>query len=271
MNNNYVVYKHTNKINGKIYIGITKHGDNPNKRWRNGLGYEENRIFFPEIVQYGWDNFLHEILDSNLTEQEAVQKEKEYIKFYDSANGFNYNLASSSGVITQEGIESIVKALTGIKRNPESIKKQMETKEKRYGSGRGINYYGSQAKKVRCNETGDIFVNIAEACRWCGSQKVSQCCRGERQHAGTHPITGEQLSWSYANENDEITIHCEEDIRPKKIIPQIQCVETGKIYNTATEAFKDTGVVACNILRVCRGQRKTAGNKHWKFIQEEGD
>lgn len=264
--NNYVVYKHTNKINGKIYIGITKHGDNPNKRWRNGMGYVENRLFFPEIIKYGWDNFFHDILEYNLTESEAIQREKYYIKLYQSADGNNYNLASSSGVLTKEGIESISRALTGIKRNPASIKKQMDTKKERYGSGRGVNYNGSQAKKVRCNETGDIFATIAEACRWCGSSKVSQCCKGERKHAGTHPITGEQLTWSYVEDNSIITIRCEEEIREKKVIQQIQCIETGKIYKNATEASKDTGIAICNILRVCRGQRKSAGQMHWKFL-----
>lgn len=39
--NNYIVYKHTNIQNNKSYIGITSHGENPNIRWRNGLGYEK--------------------------------------------------------------------------------------------------------------------------------------------------------------------------------------------------------------------------------------
>lgn len=47
----YIVYKHTNKINNKIYIGITKYGDNPNIRWRNGMGYTSNKKFFSDILK----------------------------------------------------------------------------------------------------------------------------------------------------------------------------------------------------------------------------
>ena len=44
--NTYIVYKHTNIINNKSYIGITMYGDNPNRRWKNGYGYIENDKFF---------------------------------------------------------------------------------------------------------------------------------------------------------------------------------------------------------------------------------
>lgn len=264
----YIVYKHINKINGKIYIGITKYQDNPNKRWRNGFGYCQNQKFFYDIVKFGWDNFDHIVLERNLSEIDALIKERDYIKYYNSVNE-GYNNASSGTMPSPEGKEKIKKALTGLKRNQASIDKQLQTKKDRYGSGRGEKYLGSQAKKVKCNETNDVFASIQEACRWCNSSKVGNCCRGERAHAGTHPITGQKLSWSYVDSNSKITINCEENLKPKKNIQKVQCVETKKIYNNATEAYKDTGIATCNILRVCKGERKTAGKMHWIFIKEE--
>ena len=76
MEKSYIVYKHTNLINNKIYIGITKYGNHPKKRWKNGLGYEYNEKFFSDIIKYGWNNFSHEILDKDLDLIEASILEK---------------------------------------------------------------------------------------------------------------------------------------------------------------------------------------------------
>lgn len=85
----YCVYKHTGPT-GKVYIGITKR--KPQKRWNSGRGYIENRYFWRAIQKYGWDSFSHEILETNLTLAEAEEKERYYIRFYDSTNpehGYN--------------------------------------------------------------------------------------------------------------------------------------------------------------------------------------
>ena len=263
--NTYVVYKHTNKINKKVYIGITKNRDDPNKRWRNGMGYSYNQKFFTDILKYGWDNFTHEILEKDLNETQAIARETFYIKKFACVE-HGYNNAYGGNVLTEQGRQKLKQALTGIKRDSSSIEKQLLTKKQRYGSGRGEHYLGSAAKKVKCNETGDVFASIAEASRWCGSSKVGECCNGNRAHAGKHPITGQQLTWTYADINSKITINCEESLKEKVEKKEIQCVETKKIYKTASEAFRDTGIAACNILRVCKGERKTAGKLHWFFI-----
>lgn len=91
MLNKFYVYKHTNKINNKVYIGITS--QKPEERWSNGNGYLRCTRFHNSIKKYGWSNFKHEILFSNLTKEEAFQKEKELILEYNSTDErFGYNL-----------------------------------------------------------------------------------------------------------------------------------------------------------------------------------
>ena len=87
-NTNYKVYCHTNKLNGKKYIGITK--TSLQKRWRDGKGYKGSTKFYFAIQKYGWDNFNHEVLCENLTEKQAKDKEVELIKKWNTQeNGYN--------------------------------------------------------------------------------------------------------------------------------------------------------------------------------------
>lgn len=86
----FCVYKHTSP-HGKIYIGQTK--QNPKFRWRNGEGYKHNQYFYKAIQKYGWNNFKHEIVCSNLTGKEADWLEKYLISYYDSSNrNYGYNI-----------------------------------------------------------------------------------------------------------------------------------------------------------------------------------
>ena len=97
--NNYTVYMHKNKINNKVYIGITK--QKINSRWRKGKGYKDCK-FRNAIDKYGWDNFEHIILYQNLTKYEACNKEIELIKKYNSTNkkyGYNISTGGDSGSI----------------------------------------------------------------------------------------------------------------------------------------------------------------------------
>lgn len=86
----YTVYKHT-APNGKVYIGITK--QRPERRWgKGGRGYKENDYFYRAIQKYGWDNFKHEIIAENLTEEEAGLMEIDLISQHRSVDrscGYN--------------------------------------------------------------------------------------------------------------------------------------------------------------------------------------
>ena len=86
----FTVYKHTSP-SGKVYIGITS--QSVTRRWNNGNGYRHNKYFYRAILKYGWYNFKHEILFTELTKEQAEFKEIELIKLYNSTNNrYGYNI-----------------------------------------------------------------------------------------------------------------------------------------------------------------------------------
>lgn len=89
----YCVYIHKNKINNKVYVGITC--QKPIYRWKNGSGYPKSTQpkMYNAIKKYGWDNFEHIIVAESLTYEEASKLEQELILKYDSfVNGYNMSL-----------------------------------------------------------------------------------------------------------------------------------------------------------------------------------
>lgn len=193
----YTVYKHTSP-SGKVYIGITS--SPVNRRWQNGKGYRQNKYFSSAISKYGWDNFDHEIVCTNLYSSEAFEMEKLLIRFYNSTDrrfGYNQSTGGESGACgvhpSQETIEKLRIASTGRKRGAEELKKfsekmrghpvSKETREKISNSLKGKPHKHSQetlrkiaianGKPVICIETGEIFCSVADASRSIGKSYSS--------------------------------------------------------------------------------------------------
>lgn len=96
-NKKYIIYAHKNKITNEYYIGQTC-SDLTIRSGLNGKKYtykKKNNEYYhpkfaPAIIQYGWDNFEHIILESDITEDIVDEREKDYIKLYDSVkHGYN--------------------------------------------------------------------------------------------------------------------------------------------------------------------------------------
>ena len=86
---NYKIYLHKNKLNNKVYVGLTKL--EPKERWR--LDYYA--YFKKALEKYGWENFESVILEDGLTLEQANIQEKYYIEKYQSNNPkFGYNCTS---------------------------------------------------------------------------------------------------------------------------------------------------------------------------------
>lgn len=111
----YTVYQHKNKINGKIYFGITSR--NPVERWgNNGCNYKSTPHFYSAIQKYGWDNFEHNILYENLTKEEACNIEQMLIKKYhtqDREYGYNILEGGQASTLPIEVREKMSQAMMG--------------------------------------------------------------------------------------------------------------------------------------------------------------
>ena len=110
------IYKITNKINGKIYIGQSI---DIQRRWvhhRNSINEPDLYSLQQAFVKYGIENFEFEILEECLP-AELNQKEIYYIHYYDSyKNGYNETTggAGSPNLIvklTEVDIEEIYELL----------------------------------------------------------------------------------------------------------------------------------------------------------------
>lgn len=217
----YTVYKHTSP-SGKVYIGITS--SSVNRRWQNGKGYRQNKHFYSAISKYGWDNFDHEIVCTNLSSNEAFEMEKLLIRFYNSTDrrfGYNQSTGGESGACgvhpSQETIEKLRIASTGRKRGTEELKKfsekmrghpvSKETREKISNSLKGKPHKHSQetlrkiaianGKPVVCVETGEKFYSVADASRSIGKSysSVWNVVVGRRKTAGG-------FHWKYLEETE---------------------------------------------------------------------
>lgn len=92
----YSIYCHVFP-NGKRYVGLTK--ADPVKRWNNGKGYKSCPLVNRAIEKYGWENIEHEILYTTSIKEDAEEKEKEFISFYDTLNPLHgYNLLAGGDV-----------------------------------------------------------------------------------------------------------------------------------------------------------------------------
>lgn len=181
----YCVYMHTNKINGKMYIGIT--GQKPRKRWKNGYGYDTGCYFRNAIDKYGWDNFEHTILMTHLLEEQAKIIEIELIHKYNTTNrdvGYNRTLGgdgNSGSFMTEETKEKLREFNLG-----KTLSE--ETKQKMSKSRMGDKNW--KAKKVKQYTVDGKFIKlwdcISDAARelGIGYKAISKACCGKSNTSG---------------------------------------------------------------------------------------
>lgn len=203
---NYCVYCHINKLNGKRYVGLTRE-QKPSDRWgANGINYKNCPCFYGAIQKYGWNNFEHIILETDLTEDEAVEAERKYIQLYNTMSPNGYNLTGGGElkkIISEETREKLSKAALGRKLSDITRNKMSQARMGHIG----YNRKGVWMCDKKTHQHLRWFPSSLDAEKFLqrprSSAHIRHVCTGERPSAygyfweyGEDEIGGESLSHS---------------------------------------------------------------------------
>lgn len=147
-----IIYKSTNKITGKIYIGqTTKSLEQRIKGHLNESKIDKNRPFLLSINKYGIGNFVFEIIDSADNLNELNDKEIYWIDFCNSVSPNGYNVTGGGQgkkmISTNELSKRISKGLQNSEKW-QKTKNSEEYKKKFLGRNKGKKFTPEHKEKI---------------------------------------------------------------------------------------------------------------------------
>ena len=266
---NFKVYMHINKVNGKKYIGITSQP--VDKRFREGEGYRKNIHFYRAIKKYGWSGFEHIIVSDGLCKEAAEKLEIKMISENNTTDlRYGYNITRGgdglNGYVPTEEDRRRKSIMFSGKKNPFYGKKHSaETLEKlaQFGrqrcSGDGNPFYGKKhseesKEKMRVYRTGKHLSEDTKA-------KISDALRGEN-----NPFKGK----THSDEQKKVW----SKKRTGKGNPRAKAVDRLTLggeyidtFDTAKEAGECIGVCNTGITRCCKGEINSSGGYKWRYSE----
>jgi group I intron endonuclease len=304
-----LVYKATNTINGKVYIGITSGTlkDRISKHVSVSRTIPKYRYYFQNAMnKYGPDAFLWEVVEECFSEKELDEKERFYIKQYQSnIPQKGYNLTSGGGrshpleiehrerisaankgrKFTQERCDKISKALTGLKKSAEANANNARAKERPVQQldkdGNVICEYPSLSAAARAHDTHNASISRVctgkgKSCagwgwRFAGEAKAKpRSCASEE----TKKIMSDRQKGRKATEKTKLKMSklmMGHDGYNRKAILKLDL--DGNIleeFSSVSEAAEKCGLGLKSISLVCRGEQTTPhGGFMWRFKNED--
>ncbi len=249
-----VIYKITNKVNGKVYIGQTTRGFK--KRYGGNLLSTTNNHLKRAIYKYGLESFtIIEVYDIAFSKTELNIKEMIYICLYGSYKyqyGYNKTYGGEGGTHTEETRKKLSKSLKGRKLSKEHIQNMSrsmkgkkhtdETRKKLSEVKKGKELSLEHKKKI--SEAVKKAMNRPEI-----KEKISEAMKGKMTSIEHRKKISEARKGKLKGADSPVA---------RAVI----CLNTGTKFDTTTEASKWAGLKSyVSITQACKGKCKTAG-KH---------
>lgn len=224
-----IIYKVTNKINGKIYIGQTK--QSLRKRWNDHCcRQEKNRshYFYRAVQLHGKENFIVEQIDSAGTLEALNVLEEFYIKKFNSLapNGYNLLPGGENRACHDETREKISQTLKG------------RPIPNRWGKGNSTPCTEETKAKISAKLKGRPIEH-----RWTGGNKA--------------PRTQEQ--------KDHLS-KLNKGVPNKALYKPVLAVETDTVYESVNAAAKALGVNRVTISGLLKSGKQGRLGLSFKFM-----
>lgn len=268
------IYKITNLINNKIYIGQTI------KKLERRIN---NHLFSKHPIgkafrKYGKENFKIDILiEGDFNKDYLNQLEIHYIQLFNSTyykKGYNMTKGGNFNLVTEEGRKKISIAHTGKIISEETKLKMSISQKKNYNEERR----NFAAKRMQNNK---IMLGLTRSKESINKQKeslklvINNRTKEERSQIG---IKAKNVRFAkYLDIGDRISKGKKEnakfdwDNKNAKPVVQLDVNIVIKIWASAYQAQKEEGYHAGSISRVCRKQYGCITYKgyYWRFATEE--
>lgn len=181
------IYQIVNKINGKSYIGITS--NSLEARWNDHIKGYFKSIIHLALKKYGENNFTFILLNEVETWVEACDKEKIYIKNFNTKVPDGYNLTNGGdGVL---GFEPWNKGKTGI--YVEEVRQAISLSLKGRFIGKKNPFYG---KKHSDKTRQAISKSCQEAMTDERKQQISDIGKGRKHSEQTKAKMRGRIPWN---------------------------------------------------------------------------
>ena len=188
------VYKITNTVNNKSYIGISIH--EPEKdRIQKHLSGHGNRVIANAVKKYGRDAFTYEVLEENVFDEFLPDLEVAYIANFNTVVPNGYNLThggDGAGPPSKETRRKISKSLTGktlpaehrrkISEGGKGKKRSAETRRKISKARMGITLSEETRRKISESRQGEKNANFGKSPSAETRRKISEAQRGKKHY-----------------------------------------------------------------------------------------
>lgn len=270
------IYKITNNINGKVYIGQSIRIE---ERWADHLTANDDWQIHQAIKKYGANNFTFEVIEE-CPQEDLDDREMYWISYYNSfKKGYNMTLGGEGGFhysydeirkLWSEGYGTLkIKEMTGASLNTicralqgEPLFNNGESQSRNKGQlfsqyspeGKWIATYSSYNELLRVM---DINIEMVKRCLY-DSLKPEEEKRNR---------SAEGYQWRYGDNKEDIPpIKITHSGHKKPVIQYDKNNNLIKVYSSVAEAHKETGIN--HISGCCLGKIKTARGYKWKYKED---